>query len=155
LATVPLVNGSASFTTSTLVAGSHSITAHYSGDASHPPSTSSPVALGVTRAPPTVTTDGASRFYKQPNPAFTASYSGFVNGEDSGDLGGTLGFSTTATVGSLPGLYAVTPFGLTSSNYSITFVDGSLSVLSPTLSVTGVSLVATEGASFSTIVATF
>jgi hypothetical protein len=46
-------------------------------------------------------------------------------------LGGTLAFATPATVASPPGSYAITPSGLTSSNYAITFVDGTLSVLGP------------------------
>src|SRR5262249_12893026 len=38
---------------------------------------------------------------------------------------------TSATTGSLPGLYAITPGGLTSGNYAISFVSGTLTVLTP------------------------
>jgi hypothetical protein len=64
------------------------------------------------------------------NPTFTVSYNGFVLGEGPSVLGGTLWFSTTATASSPPGTYAITPGGLTSSNYTITFVSGTLTVLS-------------------------
>jgi hypothetical protein len=53
-----------------------------------------------------------------------------VNGEGPSALGGTLWFSTTATTSSPPGSYAILPGGLTSANYAITFVPGTLTVLS-------------------------
>ena len=62
--------------------------------------------------------------------AFTVRYSGFVLGEGPGVLGSTLSFSTPATASSPAGSYAVTPAGLTSGNYAITFVSGTLTVLS-------------------------
>ena len=51
-------------------------------------------------------------------------------GEGPGALGSTLTFGTSATAGSPPGSYAITPAGLTSGNYAITFVGGTLTVLS-------------------------
>ncbi len=48
LATVPLVGGQASFVTSTLAAGSHSITAAYGGDGNFLPSSSGAVIQAVT-----------------------------------------------------------------------------------------------------------
>ena len=62
------------------------------------------------------------------NPSFTVRYSGFVFGQDSGALGGTLAFSTTATASSHVGSYSVTPNGLTSSNYAISYHDGTLDI---------------------------
>ena len=60
---------------------------------------------------------------------FTVRYSGFVNGETPAVLGGTLTFSGAGTTAVLPGgPYTVTPGGLTSSNYAITFVDGTLTI---------------------------
>jgi hypothetical protein len=53
-----------------------------------------------------------------------------VNNEGPGVLGGTLTFSTNATAGSPPGQYAIMPLGLTSPNYAITYVPGTLTVLS-------------------------
>ena len=85
--------------------------------------------FAVTPAALTITAANQTRIQGEANPAFTVSYSGFVLGEGPGALGGTLTFSTAAGAGSAPGSYAVTPGGLTSGNYAITFVSGTLTVL--------------------------
>jgi hypothetical protein len=77
----------------------------------------------------TITADNKSKTYLAPNPTFTATYAGFVNGEGPGALGGTLSYITIATDSSPVGTYTVTPKGLTSANYTIGFVPGTLSVL--------------------------
>ncbi|RII26598.1 MAG: hypothetical protein CXR31_09270 [Geobacter sp.] len=84
--------------------------------------------LTITPAPLTVTADNKLRFEKLANPTFTATYTGFVTGETASVLGGTLAITTTATSASAPGSYPITPAGLTSTNYSITFVPGNLTV---------------------------
>jgi streptogramin lyase len=86
----------------------------------------------LTVAPATlrVTANDQTKIAGEANPTFTASYSGFVLGEDASLLGGALTFSTLATVGSPPGTYAITPGGLTSDNYAITFASGTLTILS-------------------------
>ncbi len=85
-------------------------------------------AITVSKAPLTVTANNASRVYNTPNPAFTATDTGFVNGDTSANLGGTLTFATTATLGSPKGTYPITPSGLTSTNYAITYVNGTLTI---------------------------
>jgi MBG domain (YGX type) len=111
--------------------------------------------LSITPAPLTITANNVTRIYGQPNSAFTVSYGGFVNGDTAGSLGGTLSFSTPATASSPVGTYSITPSGLTSTNYAITFVNGSLTVIPAPLSATGVNFQATAGAPFSGTVATF
>lgn len=63
-------NGNASFTTSSLAVGSHSITVHYAGDATHDPSTSggNPVNLTVNRAntSTTISGGGSATFFGNP-----------------------------------------------------------------------------------------
>jgi hypothetical protein len=88
-------------------------------------------ALTVTADadPSTTVADHFSKLYLAPNPVFTAGYSGFVLGEGPAVLNGTLAFDTTATISSPVGPYPVTPKGLTSSNYAITFVAGTLDVI--------------------------
>jgi type VI protein secretion system component Hcp len=86
--------------------------------------------LTVNPAPLTVTADNQTKIVGEANPTFTVTYSGFVLGQGPGALGGALTFGTPATAGSPPGNYAITPGGLTSSNYAITFVSGTLTVLS-------------------------
>ncbi len=62
-------------------------------------------------------------------PLFTASAAGFVNGETFASLGGVLVFGTSATALSAVGSYPVVPSGLSSPNYLITFVPGTLAVV--------------------------
>ncbi|HYH37111.1 MAG TPA: MBG domain-containing protein, partial [Azospirillum sp.] len=87
-----------------------------------------PGTLTVAPAPLTVTAEDATRTVGTANPPFTARYEGFVLGQGPGVLGGTLGFSTAAGTDSPAGGYAVTPFGLTSGNYAITYRAGTLTV---------------------------
>src|SRR6185295_18632655 len=92
-------------------------------------------ALTVTPAALTVTATNKTRTYGAPNPSFTANFTGFVNGDTAASLGGTLVVSTTATAGSPVGTYAITPSGLTSTNYAINYVNGTLTVTSATLTI--------------------
>jgi hypothetical protein len=89
------------------------------------------VSLSVNKATLTITADNSWKIAGEANPAFTVSYSGFVLGQGPGVLGGALTFTTLATASSPPGTYAITPSGLTSANYALTFVSGTLTVLSP------------------------
>jgi filamentous hemagglutinin family protein len=84
--------------------------------------------LTINPAPLTITADDASRMYGFPNPAFTATAAGFKLGQGFGSLAGTLAFSTPATTTSPVGAYPITPSGVSSPNYAITFVDGRLAV---------------------------
>jgi trimeric autotransporter adhesin len=56
------------------------------------------------------------------------SYAGFVGGEDASVLAGTLNYSGSSQGATNPGGYAITPGGLTSGNYAVTFVDGGLTI---------------------------
>lgn len=88
----------------------------------------------ITPEPLTVAANDASITVGAPIPPFSARLSGFVGGETPSVLGGTLTLSTPATPASLPGKYAIVPAGLTSSNYAITFVPGTLQINTPPLS---------------------
>ena len=55
-------------------------------------------------------------------------YSGFVAGEDENNLSGTLAYAYDYTQYGNVGNYTITPSGLTSSNYDITFNAGTLQV---------------------------
>jgi hypothetical protein len=90
----------------------------------------------INQAPLTVTADDKGKLYGEDVPAFTASYTGFVLGEDEGDLGGTLTFACSATASSPVGDYDITPSGYTSGNYDITFVKGTLTINQATLTAT-------------------
>jgi hypothetical protein len=92
--------------------------------------------LTVSPAPLLVTANNAARAYGQTNPLFTATITGFVNGDDETDLTGTLVFTTLAETNSPIGTYAITPSGLNSANYAITFADGTLTVAAYALTAT-------------------
>ena len=96
---------------------------------------SAPGGLAVTPAPLTVSAVGSSKTYGGANPAFIAAYDGFVLGEGPGALTGNLGFDTSATSASHVGSYAVSPSGLTSANYAIRPLGGSLGVTPAPLQV--------------------
>jgi uncharacterized repeat protein (TIGR01451 family) len=134
---VTVLNGSAtSASTSSLTAGNHSVTAVYSGDPNFIGTTDA-LSGGqtVNRAPLTVKAYDKLKVYGSANPPLTVSYTGFVNGENVSALGGTLNLSTAAA-SSPVGSYAITVGGLTSSNYAITFVNGTLTVTKAVLTIT-------------------
>src|SRR5262249_28297357 len=93
-------------------------------------------SLSVTPAPLLVKADDKSRAYGQTNPVFTATITGLVNGEATNVLEGDLSFTTAADTNSPIGAYPITPSGLTSTNYSITFSNGTLTVTPFALTVT-------------------
>ncbi|WP_241674444.1 beta strand repeat-containing protein, partial [Candidatus Methylobacter oryzae] len=92
----------------------------------------------VGKAPLTVTANGLSKTYDglAYNGGNGVSYSGFVNGEGFGVLGGTLAYGGNSQGALNTGNYAITPSGLTSSNYAISFANGNLAITPATLTVT-------------------
>ena len=112
------------------------VRASQAGDANYNAAPDVNQGFDVAQATLIVTAADQSRTYGSANLAFTASYSGFVLGQDESVLGGSLTFTTAATPASDVGSYAITPGGLTSTNYAITFVPGTLTVTPAPLSVT-------------------
>jgi hypothetical protein len=90
---------------------------------------SASVQITVTPAPLTITANNASKTLDAANPSFTATYSGFVLGQNASALTGTLSCATTATTTSQVGSYPITCSGQTSSNYAITHVNGTLTIV--------------------------
>ena len=135
LGTAPVTNGHATLAVSTLPAGSDVVTAIYSGDGANYAGGISAHGASVTIAPAplAVTANNADKVYGAADPTFSVSYSGFVNGESLSNLGGTLKFTTTEPSGgnTAIGAYQIRPSGLTSSNYTITYVTGKLTVIGP------------------------
>jgi sugar lactone lactonase YvrE len=87
--------------------------------------------VDVSTAPLTITADNQTWNVGQRFPVLTASYSGFVNGDTPSSLSSQPVLSTTATLGSPQGRYPITVGGASSPNYTITYVDGTLTVASP------------------------
>src|SRR5207245_9530212 len=109
-------------------AGTYTVVATFAGSQNYAPAQSSPVTFSILAAPLVVTANNASKIYGQANPAFTATIIGFVHGDTASSLSGTLTFATATTAASLVGSDPVTPSGLTSTNYTITFGSGTLTI---------------------------
>jgi hypothetical protein len=93
--------------------------------------------LTVSPAALTITADDKTRPVSATNPPFTGTYSGFAAGDGPGSLAGELVFSTAASSSSPPGGYAIVPSGQNSGNYTITYMDGVLTVTDNGAGATG------------------
>ena len=90
------------------------------------------VSFTVNQAVLTVGANNASRLSGASNPAFVYTITGFANGDTSAAVSGTASLTTTATASSPVGTYPITfaTASLTASNYSFTYVSGTLVVYS-------------------------
>lgn len=104
-------------------------------------STYNDVSLTINKAALTVTANAASKTYD--GLAYSGSngltYTGFVNGETSAALGGTLIYSGSSQGAVNAGSYAITPSGLTSGNYTLSYSNGTLTVNPVTLTYSATS----------------
>jgi hypothetical protein len=122
-------------------AGSHAYTAYYSGTSRYAVSSDRRIQQ-VNAASLTVAADSKSRVYGALNPAFTATITGFVNGETLGTSGVngspscTTAATATSSVVASPYSIACAQGSLIASNYTFTFVPGSLTVTRAPLTVT-------------------
>jgi hypothetical protein len=120
LGTVTVAGNAANFSTTTLAAGTHSITATYSGDSNFSGSTSPPIAQVVNEAATTVALTSSK------NPSYLGqpvTFSATVTGQNGGAVSGTVAFkqggTTLATVTLLNGQAAYTTMSLTAGTHSI------------------------------------
>ena len=113
------------------------VAASYAGDANNKASSGS-AALTVNPAVLTVTAANATRLYGDPNPTFTFTFSGFVNGETAAVVTGSPSCTTTAVASSALGTYPITCAAgtLSAANYTFTFVDATLTINPAPLTVT-------------------
>ena len=116
--------------------GTTNITASQAGDMTHAPAVDVVQSLTVNRAALTVTADDQIRVYAASNPTLTASYSGFVNGEDASALTIQPMLSTSATATSDAGTYPITVSGGSADNYDLTYVNGTLTITKATQAIT-------------------
>ena len=89
-----------------------------------------PGTLTVTKAPLVVTAENYTITQGDKLPEFTASYSGFKNGENVSVLTKQPVFSCDANEASAPGEYPINVYGVEADNYNaISYVAGTLTVL--------------------------
>ena len=129
--------------------GSCSVKASQTGQANPFWSAAEPVTRTFTIAPAvlTVTANDASRAYGAANPTFTDSITGFVNGQNISVVSGSADLSTTAVLASPVGTYDITAAKgtLSATNYTFSFVKGTLSVGKAVLTVTAPTVTKVQG----------
>ncbi|WKL47487.1 MBG domain-containing protein [Flavobacterium pectinovorum] len=85
-------------------------------------------SLAITPAALTITANNNNKTYGLDNPVLTASYAGFVNGDNEASLTTAPTITTTAVKTSAVGTYPIAASGAVSSNYIISYVPGTLTV---------------------------
>ncbi|MBV8036797.1 MBG domain-containing protein [Roseateles sp.] len=98
-----------------------------------------PGALTIDKAPLVITANNAGKTYD--GLGWTGgdgvSYGGFVNGETSAVLGGSLVYGGNSQGARNAGSYVLTPGGLSSGNYAISYVNGALTISKLALTLSG------------------
>lgn len=82
----------------------------------------------IRKAPLTVTAKDLRIPVSSEIPEYEAVYEGFAGADNAASLGGNLQFTCSYTKESAVGAYEIMPYGLTSENYEIRFVRGTLTV---------------------------
>jgi hypothetical protein len=96
--------------------------------------------LSITPAPLTITANNLTATAGGPLPTLTVSYSRFVNGDTAASLTTPPSVTTGANASSPAGTYPIVVSGATSPNYSIRFVDGTLTLTASPVTVQSVSI---------------
>ena len=132
LTTAPIIT---TIGTASSAAGTYPINASGAADPNY---TISYVAgtLTIGQAPLTITADNQTLVYGATIPVLTASYSGFVNGDNTASLTTPPTITSTGTSTSPAGTYAITASGAVDPNYAITYVAGTLSIGKAPLTIT-------------------
>ena len=89
--------------------------------------------LSILPAPLTIQANNASRLYYEDGPVFSYKCSGFVNGDNESVLTTPPTLSSTATLTSNVGTYEIKVGETSSPNYSISYVNGTLTINPRTL----------------------
>lgn len=116
-------------------AGGYTVTASQAGTSNYNAATITRT-FTVRKASLIVTADAKNRVYGDANPAFTVSYSGFVNADTRYDLAALPSGSTTATEASTVGDYSISLSTITDANYSLIYRSGIISITQAPLMVT-------------------
>ena len=121
-------------------AGSYTVTASVAATTNFAAASSDATSFTIDKAVVTVTGDDKTKTYGDSNPSFTASYDGFVHSETLATSGitGTPSLSTLADASSTVGTYTISTGAgdLAASNYSFSYKDGTLTVVTKGLAIT-------------------
>ncbi len=84
--------------------------------------------MAITAGTIIVTANDKAKVYGEALPGLTASYAGFVLGEDTNSLTTLAALTTTAVATSDVGFYPITASGAASSNYTFNYITGILTI---------------------------
>jgi len=108
-----------------LQAGAVTLTATKAGDDTYDEASAS-CTFTVDKKDLTVQVNDTQKYRNDPDPEFTATINGFIDGESIDDLDGLLAFAREP--GENTGSYAVSASGFVSDNYSFSYLDGALNI---------------------------
>ena len=134
--------------------GSYVITASGAADANYAISYVSGT-LDVTPAALTITANSASKVYGAVLPVFTASYSGFVNGDTASSPAIQPVLASIGMASSPAGTYPITAGGAADANYNISYVSGTLTIQTATITVAANNQSKAYGAALPNFTATY
>ncbi len=138
--------------TTVLPASSYTITAAFTpSDPAVYTGASTTASFMVNATPLTITASTATMNYGGTVPTITASYGGFVNGDTPASLTTLPTCSTTATSHSDAGAYTTSCSGAVDTNYTISYVTGTVTVAAVPLTITASSGTMTYGGTVLTI----
>lgn len=106
----------------------HSVTTYSVTATNTAGSGSASPSITVNKAPLTVRANNMSIAYNAAIPTLTIAITGYAPGEGSGNLTTVPTATTTATMGSAPGNYTITPAGGVATNYTFSYINGILSI---------------------------
>lgn len=135
-----LTNATRTFSGTPTQAGSYAVALVGTDNGAPAAAATNTFTITISKASLLVTASNVSRAYGSTNPAFLATYSGFVNSQSFTNSGitGTPALTSGATTSSIPAAYTISnAIGtLASSNYSFTLSNGTLTVTKAALLVT-------------------
>jgi subtilisin-like proprotein convertase family protein len=113
------------------------------------------VAINVIKAPLAIAAVDKTKIYGAALPTLTASYVGFTNGDTAASLDTAVTLDTTATASSPIGAYTITASGAADANYTITHINGTLTVTTAPLTIIAVDKSKVYGAALPTLTASY
>ncbi|MHB1484071.1 MAG: MBG domain-containing protein [Saccharofermentanales bacterium] len=105
----------------------------------------------ITKKSLKITADDKTKSYGSSNPALTATFDGFANGDDESDL---TGLSISREAGENFGTYTITASGAVNGNYTITYETGTFTITKKALTIAADNKSKTYGATDPALTAT-
>ena len=112
-----------------MAAGTYNVYYRVNGDLNHLDSVATdPVVVTIAKAELTATADNKAIIFGELAPQFTVTYTGWQGEDKDSVLTGDIAFACPYVRGNNVGAYSITPSGVEAANYTVNFVQGSLTV---------------------------